>query len=216
MAGGALSICTAVTGVAPRGVANRRSSNRLGLRFETDGVPRSARQILGGASYRRTDTLRLWSIHPRHLDARGLVALWREGLLARAVLLGRTTGYRHHPQLQRFLHRRKPVRALDCYLSCVLDEARARGYRFDERKIRYRRCQHARAHLSRGQLHYEWQHLLKKVAKRDLSWRGVSHRAFLARTITHHGRACRIAPTPVSAPRCSPRIARVLAFPCAT
>jgi hypothetical protein len=122
------------------------------------------------ASYRRTDTLRLWSIHPRHLDARGLVALWREGLLARAVLLGRTTGYRHHPQLQRFLHRQKPVRALDCYLSCVLDEARARGYRFDERKIRYRRCQHARAHVSRGQLHYEWQHLLKKVAKRDRSW----------------------------------------------
>ena len=29
--------------------------------------------------------MRIWSIHPRYLDARGLVALWREALLARAV-----------------------------------------------------------------------------------------------------------------------------------
>jgi hypothetical protein len=114
--------------------------------------------------------MRLWSLHPRHLDARGLVALWREGLLARAVLLGHTKGYRYHPQLQRFLHRQDPVSALDCYLSRVLDEARARGYRFDEKKIRYRRCRHGRAHVSREQLQYEWQHLLKKVAKRDRSW----------------------------------------------
>ncbi len=111
--------------------------------------------------------MRLWSLHPRLLDARGLVALWREGLLARAVLLGRTRGYRHHPQLQRFLARRDPVRALDCYLSRVLDEARARGYGFDERKITYYRCQHGRAQVSRGQLAHEWQHLLRKLAVRD-------------------------------------------------
>jgi hypothetical protein len=57
--------------------------------------------------------MRLWSLHPRHLDARGLVALWREGLLARAALHGETRGYHHHPQLQRFLARRDPVAALD-------------------------------------------------------------------------------------------------------
>jgi hypothetical protein len=45
--------------------------------------------------------MRLWSIHPRHVDGKGLVALWREGLLARAVLRGKTRGYRHHPQLER-------------------------------------------------------------------------------------------------------------------
>ena len=60
--------------------------------------------------------MRLWSLHPRHLDARGLVALWREGLLARAVLRGRTRGYRHHPQLDRFRARPDPVRAIDAYL----------------------------------------------------------------------------------------------------
>ena len=36
--------------------------------------------------------MRLWSVHPQHLDVRGLVALWREGLLARKVLLGETNG----------------------------------------------------------------------------------------------------------------------------
>ena len=46
--------------------------------------------------------MRLWSVHPKYLDARGLVALWREALLAQAVLRGRTNGYVHHPQLQRF------------------------------------------------------------------------------------------------------------------
>ncbi|WP_368086417.1 pyrimidine dimer DNA glycosylase/endonuclease V [Nitrosomonas sp. Nm34] len=26
--------------------------------------------------------MRLWSIHPKYLDAKGLLALWREGLQA--------------------------------------------------------------------------------------------------------------------------------------
>ena len=47
--------------------------------------------------------MRLWSLHPRHLDRQGLLALWREGLLARKVLTGGTCGYREHPQLARFL-----------------------------------------------------------------------------------------------------------------
>ena len=49
--------------------------------------------------------MRLWTLHPKYLDARGLVALWRESLLAQAVLAGRTRGYRSHPQLERFRER---------------------------------------------------------------------------------------------------------------
>ena len=45
--------------------------------------------------------MRLWSIHPKYLDPAGLTACWREGLLAREVLCGRTSGYRNHPQLAR-------------------------------------------------------------------------------------------------------------------
>ncbi len=116
--------------------------------------------------------MRLWSIHPRHLDARGLVALWREGLLARTVLRGATRGYRQHPQLDRFLARRDPVAAIDCYLSRVLDEARRRGYRFDASKIEYRRCRRGHARVTSGQLAYEWEHLLAKLWARDRArWR---------------------------------------------
>jgi len=40
--------------------------------------------------------MRLWSLHPRRLDGKGLIASWREGLLARAALAARTRGYRNH------------------------------------------------------------------------------------------------------------------------
>lgn len=111
--------------------------------------------------------MRLWSLHPRHLDARGLVALWREGLLARAVLTGATRGYRHHPQLERFRERRDPVGAIDCYLSRVVDEARERSYNFDVSKIGYRKCRHHVLVVHSGQLRYEWAHLLAKLKARD-------------------------------------------------
>lgn len=100
------------------------------------------------------------------------MALWREGLLARAVLAGRTRGYRRHPQLERFRGRRDPVAAVDCYLSRVLDEARARGYAFDATKIRYRRCAGGRTSVTAGQLSHEWEHLLAKLKARDRErWR---------------------------------------------
>ncbi|MFN3505685.1 MAG: pyrimidine dimer DNA glycosylase/endonuclease V, partial [Caldimicrobium sp.] len=60
--------------------------------------------------------MRLWSIHPMYLDARGLVALWREALLARKVLIGETSGYRNHPQLVRFKRSASPLDAINRYL----------------------------------------------------------------------------------------------------
>lgn len=110
--------------------------------------------------------MRLWSLHPCYLDAKGLTALWREGLLARKVLCGRTKGYTSHPQLDRFRTRRDPMAEIDRYLLCVHDEAAARGYRFDRRKIGPAR-KRARMNVTRGQLRYEWAHLLKKLKKRD-------------------------------------------------
>ena len=110
--------------------------------------------------------MRLWSLHPQHLDPRGIVALWREGLLARAVLRGQTRGYRQHPQLQRFAACEDPPAALDCYLSRVLDEAVARGYHFDASKISYHRCPLGHAEVTAGQLSHEWQHLLDKLMER--------------------------------------------------
>src|SRR5450631_2167203 len=83
--------------------------------------------------------MRLWSLHPQYLDPAGLVALWRETLLARAVLSGATRGYQQHPQLQRFKTARDPVATVDRYLAAVYDEACARGYAFDASKFVRRR-----------------------------------------------------------------------------
>ncbi|UQT44387.1 pyrimidine dimer DNA glycosylase/endonuclease V [Akkermansia muciniphila] len=79
--------------------------------------------------------MRLWSLHPSYLDAVGLVALWREGLLARKVLQGQTKGYTRHPQLIRFRETENPIHVLDFYLKTVHDESTRRGYNFDLSKI---------------------------------------------------------------------------------
>ena len=109
--------------------------------------------------------MRLWSLHPEYLDPRGLVALWREGLLAQAVLAGTTRGYRQHPQLQRFRAQPDPLAAIATYLHAVHGEATARGYRFDRSKIRAGE-QALRVEVTSGQLEFEWVHLLEKLRVR--------------------------------------------------
>ena len=110
--------------------------------------------------------MRLWSLHPRYLDRAGLVALWRESLLAQAVLRGATRGYRRHPQLARFQSHPDPEGAIAAYLDGICREAKRRGYRFDATKIGGRRAELPIA-VTRGQLRYERKHLLKKLLARN-------------------------------------------------
>jgi len=112
--------------------------------------------------------MRLWSLHPRYLDRQGLVALWREALLAQAVIAGRTRGYRQHPQLKRFLAAPAPKQAIAAYLRAVHDEATRRGYRFDAGKIG--RDGTVTLTVTRGQLDYEQRHLHAKLARRSPEW----------------------------------------------
>jgi hypothetical protein len=110
--------------------------------------------------------VRLWTLHPKYLDAKGLVALWREALLAQAVLRNKTRGYRHHPQLVRFRDHPRPAAAIAMYLVHVLEEAQARGYHFDATRIGRRvRCD--RIKETRGQLDRERDHLGRKLRNRD-------------------------------------------------
>jgi len=110
--------------------------------------------------------MRLWTLHPKYLDAKGLVALWREALLAQKVLRGATRGYQHHPQLRRFAQTKNPPAALAAYLKGVHDEAVRRGYKFDAAKIGRPRARGKMAE-TRGQLLYEWRHLKRKLTLRD-------------------------------------------------
>jgi len=110
--------------------------------------------------------MRLWSIHPKYLDAKGLSALWREALLAKAVLLGKTRGYKSHPQLERFRSCPKPIAAINAFLLGVFEESCARGYCFDKSKASgpvFRRS----IPVTSGQLGFEFLHLKKKLSRRS-------------------------------------------------
>jgi hypothetical protein len=110
--------------------------------------------------------MRLWSIHPGYLDAKGLVACWREGLLARKVLRGETKGYRMHPQLERFKRQTNPVGMIDAYLLGLYEEAKKRGYRFNREKIGLGDTKE-KIEVTDGQLEYELRHLKEKLRVRN-------------------------------------------------
>jgi len=111
--------------------------------------------------------MRLWSLHPSYLDRQGLLACWREGLLARKVLLGQTKGYRNHPQLERFKSQSEPLMAIDAYLLGIFDESLLRGYSFERGKIGAGLVD-LKLNVTDGQLRYELEHLKKKLQKRDM------------------------------------------------
>lgn len=110
--------------------------------------------------------MRLWSIHAKYLDPQGLVALWRETLLAQAVLRGETRGYRNHPQLVRFKNHSAPLAAISQYLMAIHAEAEIRGYAFDKSKIKPTR-KVVTLTVTSGQMAYEWMHLLSKLKERS-------------------------------------------------
>lgn len=121
--------------------------------------------------------MRLSTLHPRYLDPQGLVALWREALLTQAVLRGRTRGYRHHPQLERFRAHASPRSAINAYLAEVHAEATRRGYDFDRSKTG-RACEVGQIRVTTGQVAHEWRHLMRKLSRRSPAlrrrWRRIT------------------------------------------
>lgn len=112
--------------------------------------------------------MRLWSIRFDWLDTIGLVALWRESLLAKSVIEGNTIGYRNHPQILRFKSYSSPSNAINTYLLYVKEEADRRGFLFDESKIVIGSVDKGiKIAVSQGQLDYELQLLKKKLALRS-------------------------------------------------
>jgi hypothetical protein len=110
--------------------------------------------------------MRIWSLHPKYLDAKGLVAVWRETLLAKHVLENKTKGYKNHPQLDRFKKTERPLDMINQYLSEIYKEATNRNYQFDRNKIDWK-FKPGKITVTDGQLEYEINHLLKKLKDRD-------------------------------------------------
>lgn len=113
--------------------------------------------------------MRLWTINFKYLDAKGLVALWREALLAKNVLEGLTKGYKNHPQLIRFYTHQNSIDAINAYLLEVYKEASARGYKFDVAKVgKFDAENLSKIAVTRGQIEYEFSFLQEKLKLRDL------------------------------------------------
>ena len=110
--------------------------------------------------------MRLWSLHPKYLDAKGFVALWRESLLAKKVLEGRTKGYTNHPQLSRFKSSGNPVGCINQYLSAVYENSLERGYNFNKKKVNADFTP-TKLTVTDRQMKFEMKHLLKKLETRD-------------------------------------------------
>ena len=137
--------------------------------------------------------MRLWSINPSYLDQKGLVALWREALLAQSVLLkgeytekkielktqnGQGKGYYttrkiktpyyNHPQLLRFKvdNFDNKMLLISTYLHEIFIEADKRGYKFDRNKIYGDMLTSPQLTVTKGQLDYEFEHLQQKLLKR--------------------------------------------------
>lgn len=111
--------------------------------------------------------MRLWSLHPGYLDASGLTAQWREGLLAQAVLAGRTRGYTQHPQLTRWRATPDPLGALASFLDGIHAESLARDYRFDPTRIDAVDRWPGLVEVTAGQVAFEREHLLAKLRERS-------------------------------------------------
>jgi hypothetical protein len=114
--------------------------------------------------------MRLWSLHPRYLDWKGLGADWREGLLGQAIILGKTKGWRNHSQMDRFKAHRDPVAAISFYLQEVHREATRRGYNYDYSKILNPAEEIEPLDLTMGQLRYELALLSERLGRRDPEW----------------------------------------------
>jgi hypothetical protein len=110
--------------------------------------------------------MRIWSIHPKYLDTKGLVAVWRETLLAKHVLEGKTKGYKNHPQLNRFKQLKEPLNGINYYLSVIHAEACNRQYVFDKNKVNWN-FRKTTLQVTTAQLDYEARHLLQKLKLRD-------------------------------------------------
>ncbi len=110
--------------------------------------------------------MRLWTVHPQYLDTKGLLAAWREGLLAQKVLLGQTRGYTRHPQLHRFQAQVSPVGTIASYLDEIANEADRRGYKFNRTKISIG-IPGGKLIETRDQLLFEWSHLKRKLRRRS-------------------------------------------------
>ena len=88
-------------------------------------------------------------------------------MLAKNVLEEKTKGYKNHPQLIRFKNSANPLQGINQYLAAVYKESQTRGYHFNKDKLKIYN-EPVTLTVTRKQIEYETQHLLKKLKTRDM------------------------------------------------
>ena len=111
--------------------------------------------------------MRLWSIHPKYLDSKGLGGLWREGLGAVRCLYEPGIGYSNHAQLNRFKAEPDYLAQIGSYMHEVADEADRRGYNYDRTLLPVDFYKPEPMTVTVGQIAYEFRFLLGKLKTRD-------------------------------------------------
>jgi hypothetical protein len=110
--------------------------------------------------------MRLWSIHPKYLDASRLNAQWREALLCKACLEDKTVGYLNHPQYLRVKNHPHPHDFINKFLYSIWEEGFNRGYKYDDTKFAI--ClDFEPMEVTEDQIEYEFEHLQKKLGEFD-------------------------------------------------
>lgn len=109
----------------------------------------------------------LWSVHPQYLDKHGLMALWREGLLAQKALCASAAVSQSNPQLRRFKNNDNPLRAIGTYLSFVAAEGARQGYNLNHEKILYPNFDQEVIPVDASQIAFEAERLKNKLRIRD-------------------------------------------------
>lgn len=116
--------------------------------------------------------MRIWSIHPKYFDSKRLTAQWREALLCRAVLEGKTKGYTKHPQFLRVKEHPQAMRFIESFLIEIFFEAKNRGYNFDSSKLKCETMEifqnsygepFVPMEVTEDQLEYEFNHMQHKL-----------------------------------------------------
>lgn len=114
--------------------------------------------------------MRLWSIHPKYLDSKRLVTQWREALLCRAILDGKTKGYKEHPHFLRVKSHSQPYYFINSFLYVIWEEGKQRKFQFDKSKLMENLVQKYEEPLqlmevTEGQVQYEFDFLQKKFGE---------------------------------------------------
>lgn len=114
--------------------------------------------------------MRIWSIHPKYLDTKRLTAQWREALLCKSILEGKTKSYTKHPQYLKLLKLKNPYQFINFFLLTIWEESQKRGYKYDKSKINLDEVKifdNVYLDVTIEQLKYEFCHMLQKMNNDD-------------------------------------------------